>query len=142
DPKLVRKLLMMHPEIAEPDGKCDPLKRVSLARFMLEAGWIQFAKDELDRLTRDFTGEMPKDAKQEYEKLLREIDQNTAERYAREAELSLAAGRYQYTRDLLKNFPETTANAKEVARVARVTADLKTGQERYDSGRKMLRAVI
>ena len=43
---------------------------------MLDAGWLQFAKDELDRLKRDFTGEMPKDAKEQYEKLLKEIDQN------------------------------------------------------------------
>ena len=142
DPKLVRKLLMMHPELAEPDGKCDPLKRVALAKFMLDAGWLQFAKDELDRLKRDCPGEMPKDAKEQHEKLLAEIDQNTAERYAREAELSLAAGRYQYTSALLAQFPEKTAHPKEVGRVARVTADLKLGQERYDTGRRLLRAII
>lgn len=142
DPKFVRKLLMVHPDLAEPDGKCDPMKRVAIAKFMLDAGWLQVAKDELDRLKRDFTAELPAEAKTEYEKLLAEIDQNTAERYAREAELSLAAGRYQYTRDLLKNFPEKTAGAKELARVARVTADLKTGQDRYDAARRHLRVVI
>ena len=142
DPKLVRKLLMMHPEIAEPDGKCDPLKRVALARFMLEAGWLQYAKDELDRLKRDFPGAMAKDPQEQYEKLLAEIDQNTAERYAKEAELSLAAGRYKYTTDLLAQFPEKTANPNEVRRVARVTADLRIGQERYDTGRRLLRTVI
>ncbi|MBN9120665.1 MAG: hypothetical protein J0I06_16195 [Planctomycetes bacterium] len=142
DAKQVRKLLMMHPELAESDGKCDPLKRVALAKFLLDAGWLQFAKDEVDRLKRDFTGEMAKDAKEQYEALLKDIDQNTAERYAREAELSLAAGRYKYTRDLLAQFPEKTAGAKEVARVARVTAELKTGQERYDTGRRLLRSII
>jgi pimeloyl-ACP methyl ester carboxylesterase len=142
DPKEIRKLLLTHPELAEPDGKCDPLKRLGLARFMLEAGWLQFAKDELARLTRDHPAELSNDAKEAHEKLLKDIDQLTAERYAREAELSLAAGRYQYTLDLLKNFPEKNAGAKEVARVAKVTADLKAGQERYDSGRRLLRGVI
>lgn len=142
DPKQVRKLLLMHPELSEPDGKCEPLKRIAVAKFMLDAGWLQHAKDEIDRLGRDFTGELPKDAKVEHEKILREIDQNTAERYAKEAELSLAAGRYKYTFDLLAAFPEKTANAKELARVARVKADLKIGQDRYDTGRRVLRALI
>lgn len=142
DPKLIRKLLMMHPDLAEPDGKCDPLKRVALTKFLLDAGWLQMAKDEVARLKRDHSAELPKEAKDEHDKLLKEIDQVTADRYAREAELSLAAGRYQYTRDLLANFPDKTAAAKELARVAKVTADLKTGQERYDAGRRMLRAAI
>lgn len=142
DPKDIRKLLMMHPDLAEPDGKCDPGKRVMLAKFLLDAGWLQFAKAEVERLKRDFTAELPKDVKEEHDKLLKAIDQNTAERYAREAELSLAAGRYQYTRDLLKEFPEKTAGAKEVTQVAKVNADLKTGQERYDKARRFLRANI
>ncbi len=142
DPKQVRKLLMLHPEIAEPDGKCDPLKRIVLARFMLDAGWLQFAKDEVDRLARDFTGEMTKEAKEEHEKLLKAIDYDIGERFARQLELSLAAGRYQYTADLLKFFPEKTAKKEDVTRVARVTAELKTGQDRYDTGRRLLRALI
>lgn len=142
DPKLIRKLLMMHPDLAEPDGKCNPVRRVALAKFLLDAGWLQFAKDEVQRLKRDHPAELPKEAKDEHDKLLKEIDQVTADRYAREAELSLAAGRYQYTRDLLTNFPEKAAAPKEVARVAKVTADLKTGQDRYDTGRRLLRAAI
>jgi pimeloyl-ACP methyl ester carboxylesterase len=142
DPKLVRKLLLTHPEITEPDGKCDPLKRVLLGKFLLDAGWVQMAKDEMDRLNRDLVGTMNKDAREQYEKLLKEIDQTTGETGAREAELALAAGRYKYAAELLATFPEKTAAPKDVARVAKVSADLKTGQERYDSGRRLLRSVI
>ncbi len=35
------KLLVTHPELAEPDGKCNPDKRLMLAKFMLDAGWLQ-----------------------------------------------------------------------------------------------------
>jgi hypothetical protein len=139
DPKLVRKLLQMHPEIAEPDGKCAPLKRFALAKFMLDAGWIQSAKDELDRFKTDFTGELSKDAKEQLDKLRTEIDHASGELVAREAELALRAGRYKYTADLLATFPEKTAAAKEVARVAKVSAELKTNRERYDAGRRYLR---
>lgn len=142
DPELVRKLLLMHPELSEPDGKCDPLKRIALSKFMLDAGWLQIAKDELERLKRDFTGQMAKDAKDAHEKLLKEIDQATAELVVREAELALAAGRYKYTAELLAVFPEKAAEPKEVARAAKVGADLKTGQERYDTARRQLGDLI
>lgn len=142
DPKLVRKLLMMHPEIAEKDGKCDPLKRIALARFMLDAGWLQFAKDEMDRLKTDFPGELPQDAKALHTQLQKEIDQGTAELVAREAEIALGAGRYKYTAELIAAFPQSQAGPKEITRIAKVSADLKTSQERYDSGRRLLRSII
>ena len=41
DPKTVRALLVMHQELAEPDGKCDPLKRIAIGKFMLDAGWLR-----------------------------------------------------------------------------------------------------
>jgi hypothetical protein len=142
DPKLIRRLLMTHPELAEPDGKCDPIKRIMLGKFMLDAGWVQYAQAEIDRLNRDFAGTMTKEAREQYEKLLLEIDQTSAEVVVREAELALAAGRYRYTAELLKQFPEKKAAARDVARAARVSADLKTGQERYDAARRMLRSSI
>lgn len=142
DPKLVRRLLLMHPELAESEGKCDPQKRIALARFMLDAGWLQFAKDDMDRLKRDFVGAMNAADKEQYEKLLKDIDQATAELVVREAELALAAGRYKYTADLLVAFPERLAGPKEMARAARVKADLKTSRERYDVARRHLRAII
>ena len=142
DPKLVRKLLLTHPDLAELNRKCDPSKRIAIAKFMLDAGWLQYAKDEVARLKRDFTGEMKKDAKEQYDKLLKEIDHATAELVVREAELALAAGRYKYTAELLAVFPERTAAQKEVARAAKVSAELKTSMERYDNARRLLRFAI
>ncbi len=142
DPKLVRKLLMTHPEIAEPDGRCDPLKRISLGRFFLDAGWLQLAKEEVERLQRDHPHELPKDAKEQLEKLVKDIDIHTGELVAKEAELALAAGRYNYTRELLKAFPEKTAGTNEIARIAKVTAELQANQERYDAARRLLRKIV
>ncbi|VTR94943.1 Uncharacterized protein OS=Planctomyces maris DSM 8797 GN=PM8797T_05990 PE=4 SV=1: Abhydrolase_6 [Gemmata massiliana] len=142
DPKLVRKLLLMHPDLAEPDGKCDPLKRIALARFMLDAGWLQFAKDEMDRLKRDFTGTLSKDAQEVHDKITKDIDTVTADLVAREAEKALAAGRYKYAAEVLAIFPEKTADSKEVARAAKVGAELKTGQERHDTARRVLNGLV
>lgn len=142
DPKFVRKLLLMHPDVAEPDGKCDPLKRFALAKFMLDAGWLQYAKDEMDRFKTDFTGDLSKEAKEQLDKLRTEIDHAAGELVAREAEFALRAGRYKYTAELIATFPEKTASAKEVGRMAKVTAELKTNRERYDAGRRYLRALV
>jgi pimeloyl-ACP methyl ester carboxylesterase len=142
DPKMVRKLLMMHPEIAEPDGKCNPLKRFALAKFLLDAGWLQYAKDEMDRFKTDFVGELDKDAKDQLDKLRTEIDHAAGDLVAREAEFALRAGRYKYTADLLATFPEKSAAPKEVNRMAKVTAELKTNRERYDAGRRYLRQLV
>jgi pimeloyl-ACP methyl ester carboxylesterase len=142
DPKLVRRLLMGHPQLAEPDGKCDPLKRVMLAQFLLDTGWLQLAKDEIDRLKRDHSGEMEKGAKEQYDKLIANIDVATGELVAREAELALRAGRYKYAAELIAAFPEKTAAPKEVTRVAKVSADLKVAEERYDAARRHLRNII
>jgi Esterase PHB depolymerase len=142
DPKLVRKLLLAHPELAEPDGKCDPLKRFALAKFMLDAGWLQYAKDEMDRFKTDFVGDLSKDAKEQLDKLRVEIDHAAGELVAREAEFALRAGRYKYTADLIATFPEKTAAAKDVNRMAKVAAELKTNRERYDAGRRYLRALV
>ena len=142
DPKLVRKLLAMHPDLNEPDGKCVPLRRIAIAKFMLDAGWLQLAKDELDRLKRDFDGEMAMADKTALDKITKEIEQATAELVVREAEQALAAGRYEYAAELLAVFPEKTAEPKEVARAAKVGADLKTSRERYEAGRRLLTALI
>ncbi len=138
DPQSVRKLLVMHPELNEPDGKCNPLRRVAIAKFMLDTGWIQAAKDELDRLKRDHPADFPKEAKDAHEKILKEIDQATAELVVKEAEIALGAGRYIFAAELLAIFPEKNAEPKEVARAAKVGADLKTAQERHDTARRLL----
>src|SRR5262245_25480394 len=142
DPKLIRKLLSTHPELSEPDGKADPLKRVAIAKFMLDAGWLQQAKDEMDRLKREFQGDMSKEAKDQHDKVTKELERATAELVVREAELALSAGRYQYATDLLAVFPEKLADPKEIARKAKLMADLKTSQERYDACRRLLRLLI
>ncbi|HEY1187839.1 MAG TPA: PHB depolymerase family esterase [Gemmata sp.] len=142
DPKMIRKLLVMHKELSEPDGKCDPIKRTAIAKFMLDAGWIQAAKDELERLNKDLVGPMPKEAQDALDKLQKEITQATAELVVKEAEVALAAGRYKYAAELLAIFPEKTAGPKEVARAAKVGADLKIGQERYDTARRVLAGLI
>jgi Esterase PHB depolymerase len=142
DPQKVRKLLSTHPELVEADGKPDASKRVAVAKFMLDIGWLQLAKDDLDKLRRDFPGGIPKDAKEAFDALAKEVEVATAGLVVREAELALGAGRYGYAGDLLSVFPEKLAEPKQVDDATKLMAQLKATRERYESGRRLLRQLL
>ena len=142
DPFEVRKLLSTHPELVEADGKLDPAKRVAITRFVKDAGWLFLAKQEIDTITKEFKGEMAKETKDAFEAIKKEVDQAVAELPVNEAELALKAGRYKFAAEALAAFPEKTADPKDIERATRFLAQLKTSNERYAIGRRLLRAVI
>jgi pimeloyl-ACP methyl ester carboxylesterase len=142
DPAKIRKLLSTHPELAEPDGKPDAAKRVALAKFMLDVGWLQIAKDDIERIRRTFPDGVPKEAKEAFESLVKEVDQATAALVIKEAELALAAGRYGYAGELLAVFPEKLATAKQIDDMTKLKAQWKLTSERYDDGHRLLRNLL
>lgn len=142
DPKSVRKLLSTHPELAEPPGKPDPLKRIAIARFMKDVGWLYLANAEIERLKKDVPGPLAKEAQDELDKLLKEIDTTTAELVVREADTALKAGRYDYASGLLTAFPQKTAGPREVDRATVLMAQLKTAREQYAAGHRLLQALL
>jgi len=142
DPFKVRKLLSTHPELAEPDKKPDPVKRIAIARFLKDVGWLQLAQDEIAQLRKDVPGPLAKDTQEQFDKFLKEMDVATGELVATEAELALHAGRYKYAGELLAAFPEKTADPKDLGRVTKVMAQVKGAQEQYNASRRLLRALI
>ena len=141
-PEKVRKLLVSHPLLAEEPGKPDPLKRLAVARFMLDAGWLQPARDDLERVRKDFPGTLPKEAQEALDKLARDMDGAVAALAAGEAEHALKAGRYKYAADLAAAFPHKTALPKEVDRITKVQAGLKAGGDGAAAARRHLRRVL
>ncbi|HVL10966.1 MAG TPA: PHB depolymerase family esterase [Gemmata sp.] len=142
DPKRVRKLLSTHPDLAEQPGKPEAAKRVAIGRFMLDAGWLQLAREDLERIKKDFPNGVPAEAKEAYEKLVRDADVATAGLVVKEAGFALGAGRYDYAGRVLASFPEKLADAKQTAEIADMMAQWKSARERYDTGRRLLRATI
>ncbi len=129
DPLKIRKLLSTHPDLAEPDGKPDPAKRVAVARFMLDVGWLQYARDDLDFIKQTFPNGVPPGVKPAYDELVKDIDTATAGLVVKEAELALHAGRYHYAGEVLAAFPEKMADAKQTARVTELMAEWKAARE-------------
>lgn len=142
DPKKVRKLLSTHPELAEPDGKPDPIKRIAIARFMKDAGWLYLAKEEVANLKRAVPGPFAKEAQEQFDKLQKDIDQATAELVVNELELVLNAGRYRYASELVTVFPDKTADPKDVARFTSLKAQLETSRDQFEAGRRLLRDLV
>lgn len=142
DPVWIRKMLATHPELAAVDGKLDAGKRVALARFMLDAGWLKLAKDDVAVLEMEFPNGVPNTVKDNYEKLLKDIDTATAALVIKEGELALTAGRYGYAADVFAAFPEKIAERDQVARVSVLLARLKTTQEQYTAARRLLGSLL
>ncbi len=142
DPKKVRKLLSTHPELVEQPGKPEPLKRIAIARFMKDAGWLYMAQQEIEQLKKDAPGEWSKEAKEEFAKFEKEMDAATGELVVDEAELALKAGRYQYATDVLAAFPEKKAARDEVDRYTRLKAQLESTRDAFRDGRRLLRDLI
>jgi len=138
DPLKIRKLLAAHPELSEPDGKPDATKRVAIAKFMLDVGWLQYAKDDVEGIRKDFPNGVPPSTRDAFDTLVKEIDHATADLVIDEAELALGAGRYGYAGDLLGVFPDKIADAKQIEAATKLMAQHKAARERFENGLRLL----
>lgn len=141
-PAKARKLLSTHPELAETAGKVEPLKRLAIAKFLMDAGWPVEARAEVALLKTDHPGEFSKDEQEAYDRTLRELEQAAAEIITTESEKYFAAGRYQAAADLLAKFPAQGIDPKTTDRATKLMASVKTNRERYDAVLRRLANVI
>jgi hypothetical protein len=141
-PDAARKLLSTHPDLVEAPGKPDPVKRLTIARFLKDAGWLLPAKQDVEALKKLFPAGLPKEANEQADALLKEIDQAVAEAVVQEAEQALGAGRYEGAGQLLGAFPDKTADPKDAVKAAALRAQLKAAMERYTTASRLLRALL
>jgi hypothetical protein len=142
EPDKIRRLLQMHPDLVEDKDKPDPVKRIAIAKFMLDVGWVGIAKDDVAAIQRAFPTGLSADAKAAIDALSKEVDAATAGLVIKEADLALKSGRYGYAADVLAVFPEKLADARQTDEATRLMAQLKSTRERYESGRRVLRALL
>ncbi len=135
-------ILNQAPIIAEPADKPDAGRRIAIAKFMLDVGWLKIAKDDLDEIRKLFPTGVPKEAKESFEKLVKDIDTATAALVIKELELALGAGRYKYAAELKAAFPDDLADAKQRDDATRLMAQLNATQIRFEAGRRLLRNLL
>jgi hypothetical protein len=139
---ILKQSLLKHPDLAEIKDQPDAGKRIALAQFMLEAGWLKSAKDDIEEIRKLWPDGVPMPSKESFEKLVKDFDNATIAVILKEAELALGAGRYNYAEEVLSIFPEKLADLKQIDEATKLKAQLKATQERYDIGRRMLRSLL
>ena len=87
-------------------------KRLTIARFLKDAGWLQPAKQYVEQLKQQFPGGLPKESSDQADALLKEIDQSLAEAVVQEAEVAIGAGRYDAAGQLLAAWAERYVDVK------------------------------
>ncbi len=153
DPKVVLKLLRTHPDLKDPDGKVDPMRRMAIAAFFKDIAalakvrrakddWLDLARQELDRLKKDAPGPWDKEANDRYDALREEIDKVETRIVLDSVEAAVAAGRYEAARQFLANFTPKAIDAKETTRIAVLRAQIETVQPRYELTARLLRDLI
>jgi pimeloyl-ACP methyl ester carboxylesterase len=141
-PQLVRNLLTAHPDLAEPDGKPDPAKRIELAKFFKEVGWLDAAREELDKLKEVAPGPWPKEQTERYDQLRAELPRIENKQVIDELEASLFAGRYDAARGLIAQFDPKLADAAGAKRFADLKAQVDIVRPRYGRAVRLLRAAL
>src|SRR5262249_5249131 len=99
-------------------------------------------KEEVDRLKKDYPGPLPKEAQENFDVLVKEIDRATVELVLSEAEVAMNAGRYRYAGELLAVFPEKIATPEQLKQGTELMARHKGAISRYAEGRRLLRKLI
>ncbi len=132
-PETVVTLLSWHPDLKDKMGLTEEQKadrRFQIFNFLVQAGWLDAAQKELDRIQRDFPGQKDKvqTAAEGIKKLVAWDRWDDIKR-------AQAAGRHQAAQKLLADFPtdsaddQTQADVRALkARYERAAANLKRAQ--------------
>jgi pimeloyl-ACP methyl ester carboxylesterase len=153
DPKLVLKLLRTHPDLADPDGKVDPMRRMKIAEFFKDIAalanvrratddWLVIARQELDQLRKDAPGKWDREADERYDALREEIDRVETRIVVDNVEMAVASGRYDAARQFLATFTPKAIDRKETDRLATLRATIETVQPRYELTGRLLSELI
>jgi pimeloyl-ACP methyl ester carboxylesterase len=140
-PDYARKLLVSHPDLVEKTGP-DPLKRIAIARFFRDAGWLDAAKAELAKAKKEIPGEWPVKALERLDELNALIDRSISQTLAGDMEKAVAAGRFTEAYRKFEKFKPEHADAKDATRVANLKSAVDAVFPRYEQTKVRLAGVI
>src|SRR5262249_29494688 len=132
DPIVVRTLLRDHPDL-KPNGKEDPKKRLRICQFLLRAGMVDLAAQELNRMGADFP-----DQKDQAEAARTELKKTLAAKYVDLLEQAESIGRHQLVRAKVESFPKEGMHEKLLARVRTLQTSIATAEKNLENARRLL----
>ncbi len=153
DPLLVLKLIRMHPDLKDSEGKVDPMRRMNIAAFFkdiaalanvrrLTNDWLLIARKELEKLKKDAPGDWGKEANDRYAALSEDIDKVEVRIAIDTVEAAVAAGRYRAAAHFLSDFQPKAIDQKEHNRVAALRAQIEEVRPRHELTARLLSDLI
>ncbi len=135
-PDQIYSLLISHESLREKGGRPDLKKRLTIARFMRQAGWLDQAEEQLTQLAKDLPSE---------EKTIAEARQ--AVLAARGVQLVIdleqahKAGRHFWARKQLDRLPKEGLDGEQLKRIRDLRAKYDAGEESLRLARRYLKEV-
>jgi pimeloyl-ACP methyl ester carboxylesterase len=142
-PDAIRKLLATHPDVT--DGWIpapDPMRRLTIAQFMKQVGWLAAAREELARTKKDCPWAWPKEAADRFDKLTAEIDQAETRWVIEELKAAVSAGQYKLAASVLAGYQPKSADPKDLTEFADLKARVDEAVPRYEAARRWLRDLL
>lgn len=137
-PDTVVSLLHQHPTLKDAPGKVDPLKRVRMFRFLLQAGpsFFDAAERELDQMLRD----APKEKKRvdDYRALLKEARQQDL---MEQIDLAIKVGRHGWARTQVDKLAREVTDSNLLAKVRTLQTKSDINAESIKEVRRFLQAL-
>jgi pimeloyl-ACP methyl ester carboxylesterase len=136
EPEQVLNLLASAPDFKESrDMKEEEraARRLKVAQFLLQAGWSDEARAELERLARDLPGQ-----KDRAETGLEAIKKVRAMQRADDLRLAYRAGQFAWLQKRLADFPEDGVDERTLADVRGLRADVEAAADNVKLARRFL----
>ncbi|MGL6096053.1 MAG: hypothetical protein ACRC7O_09690 [Fimbriiglobus sp.] len=142
EPKQVRSLLANHADLKDEPGKPDPAKRLAIATFLKDVGWLDKAREEIERAKMDVPGDWPKDPADRLAELRTEIDLAETRLRIDDIDAAVGSGRYAAARRMLTGFDPQATDQKETTRHAVLKAQVETIRPKYEETARLLTDLI
>jgi len=135
-PDLVRKLLYSHESLKDKGGRADLKKRLTIARFLRQAGWHEHADQELTQLLKDLPGEEKAiaDARQAVQK-------DRAIQTLTDLDAAYKAGRHGWAQKTLDDVPRDLLDAEQLKRLRDLRAKYETAGTFLKDSQRFLKSV-
>lgn len=135
-PDTVRNLLHSHPDLREKEGRADPAKRTKIFRFLKQAEMYDAAEQELNEWLRESPG-----ARAKVDELRASLQNVRVEQLLVDYERAFQAGRHEWLRAKLDNFPRDGADDKQLTQVGLLRRKCEKADEIYKEAQRFLKTL-
>jgi len=141
-PTVLRMLLGAHPKLKDENGKVNPKRRMLIAEFFQEVGWLTLARSEIAQLKKDAPPPWDKDADAQLVELEVSLDKSETKWVMEELDTALKSGRYEVASKFINDYKPKSPDAKDLAKFSELKARIEILQPRFELAKRLLSEVM